>query len=258
MNAEKIIKSKDRVKQHGEVFTPRHIVNDMINLPGLKDIIREFETTVLEPACGEGIFIVEILKKRLKKVREKCGKDLTVYENLALLSLTTLYGIELLEDNAQKCVINIYETFMEDYNKFVTEHNKKMKIKVLDSAKTIITANIVEGNFLTKMTTADKPIVFSEWRVIKQEKKVKHIKVERTEFTLEEIMSQESHDAGNVYEKMQKEEPVQLTLFDLFDAQEIIPDCKETVEKKYRYKAVRLIDVYKEEMEEVTDGNGEL
>ncbi|WP_164968244.1 N-6 DNA methylase [Clostridium tetani] len=259
-NAEKIIKSKDRVKQHGEVFTPKHIVSDMISLPGMNEAIKEFETTVLEPACGEGIFIVEILKKRLKRVKEECKKDLTCYENLALLSLTTLYGIELLEDNAQKCVINIFETFSGDYNNFAISIDKKIKKKVLDSAKTIITANIVQGNFLTKLTTEDKPIIFSEWRVIKQKKLVKYLQIERTEFTLEEIIKEENHNSGNICRKTENEKSVQLAFFDLFDAQDVLPRIEEKKPKvvKYKYKAVKLVNVYKEEMEEVSDEGGNL
>ncbi|MEL5899847.1 N-6 DNA methylase [Clostridium sporogenes] len=240
-----IIKNRHRVKQHGEVFTPREVVRKMINLPGMKDAIEEFQTTVLEPAVGEGIFLVEILKKRFKKVRKECEKDLNLYENLSLLALTTLYGIELLEDNVQKCVSNIYQTFYDDYQAFVAEEKSTVKPKVLESAKLIISANIVQGNFLTKLTTAGESIVFSEWRIVKTKRRVKNIKVERTEFSLEEIMNQQTHEAGNIYNKNSK--LMQLSIFDVFDIQAITPDSKEI---KYKYVPVKITDVYKQEMEE--------
>lgn len=249
---EKTIKSKERVKKHGEVFTPANIVNDMLNLPGLKECIKEFTTTVLEPSCGEGIFIIEILKKRLKKVREKSGNDIVIYENLALLSLTTLYGIELLEDNAQKCVINIYEVFISDYTNFAKENKRRVKRKVLDSAKTIITANIVEGNFLTRKTASGVPIIFSEWKIIKpriNRKNLKHIKIARTEYSIDEILNQESHSPGTIYGSNveHRVSHEQKMLFELLN--------EKIEEKKYRYKIVKLIDVNNEEVEEIVDGD---
>ncbi len=172
--------------------------------------------------------------------------DLTIYENLSLLSLTTLYGIELLEDNAQKCVINIFETFHEDYKNFANSLDKKTKFRVKESAKLIITTNIVEGNFLTKLTNSNKPIVFSEWRVVESKSNCKNIKIDRTEFSLDEIINEEDKDSGSVYE--QKIKPFQISFFDLLENNSL----EEKEEKEYKYKTVKILDLYKEDMEEIT------
>ena len=158
---EKFIKNKKRVQQHGEVFTPISTVNKMLDQDGLKEKIVDIRCTVLEPAAGEGVFLVELLKRRLKYLLNSTS-SMSEYENLSLLSLSTIYGIELLEDNTQKCVINIYMCYFAYYEKALKKYEKKVKKKVLDSAKTIISANIAQGNFLTKKTINNKPIVFSD------------------------------------------------------------------------------------------------
>lgn len=249
-NKEKIIKCRKRVKKHGEVFTPRHIVNKMIDLPGLKEIVEELTTTVLEPSVGEGVFLVEILKRRLKKAKIQSQKDLILYENLSLLALTGLYGVELLEDNAQKCVMNIYQTFYDEYLNFIQENDYKSKTKVLESAKLIISTNIVQGNFLTKETSVGEPIVFSEWKVINKKRKAKNIRIVRTEFTLEDIIEKVEHESGNIYRKEEKD--IQLSLFDDIYLND---DVDETEEKSfvYRYTEVNICDVYKQEMEEINE-----
>ena len=98
---EVLIKSKKRVQQHGEVFTPKAIVDAMVTLPGLHDAIIQASTTVLEPSVGEGAFLINILERRLILIAERFPDDLIRFENYALLALSTLYGIELLEDNVK-------------------------------------------------------------------------------------------------------------------------------------------------------------
>ena len=71
-------------------------------------------------------------------VSEKYNKDLVQFENYSLLALTTLYGIELLEDNAQTCVMNMFQKYYDYYKEQIQYHKGKMNQKVLDSAKRII------------------------------------------------------------------------------------------------------------------------
>jgi len=112
--------------------------------------VRYLTATFLEPAAGEGVFLVEILMRKLKMVSDKYNNDLNQFENYSLLALTTLHGIELLEDNAQTCAMNMFQLYYDIYQKQAKYHKGNMKIKVLDSAKTIISTNIKEGDFLTK------------------------------------------------------------------------------------------------------------
>src|SRR5690625_3627740 len=86
---ENLIKSKQRVQKHGEVFTPRKIVNKMLDLPEIKEACENVLATFLEPAAGEGAFLVAILERKLNMVAKKYNKDLKQYENYSLLALTT-------------------------------------------------------------------------------------------------------------------------------------------------------------------------
>lgn len=168
----------------------------------------------------------------------------TIYENLSLLALTSLYGIELLEDNAQKCVINIYQAFYDEYKAFINDNGYSIKNKVLESAKVIISANIVQGNFLTKKTTSGENIVFSEWRVVEKNRKQKNIIIDRTEHSIDDILLQQDIVSGTVFSK--NLENNQLSIFDLFNNSMENQKEEKTL---YKYISVKIVDVYKEEME---------
>lgn len=93
---EQLIKSKERVKKYGEVFTPVWLVNDMLDL--LPEDMFEIDKTFLEPACGEGVFILEILKRKFKNCKKR--SDYAV-------ALSSVYGLELLADNVEICIQNV-------------------------------------------------------------------------------------------------------------------------------------------------------
>jgi len=243
---EEIIKSKLRVQKHGEVFTPKRIVNKMLDIPEVKDACENLTATFLEPAAGEGAFLVAILERKLNMVSEKYNRNLSQYENYSLFALTTLYGIELLEDNAQTCVMNMFQKYYDKYKEQVEHHNGEIKEKILDSAKKIISLNICNGNFLTRKSVDGSPIVFSDWQAINIRNASKNIKIQRTEYTLDEIYERVKKENGRAINRL-IQEPVQLDLFDfLEDESEKISE----VQKEMRYIPVKIIDVYKEEMEE--------
>ena len=243
---EEIIKSKLRVQKHGEVFTPKRIVNKMLDIPEVKDACENLTATFLEPAAGEGAFLVAILERKLNMVSEKYNRNLSQYENYSLFALTTLYGIELLEDNAQTCVMNMFQKYYDKYKEQVEHHNGEIKEKILDSAKKIISLNICNGNFLTRKSVDGSPIVFSDWQAINIRNASKNIKIQRTEYTLDEIYERVKKENGRAINRL-IQEPVQLDLFDfLEDESEKISE----VQKEMIYIPVKIIDVYKEEMEE--------
>lgn len=242
---EKIIKSKKRIQNHGEVFTPKSIVNKMLDLPNIREACQNLTFTFLEPAAGEGAFLVEVLNRKMKMVVKNYGDDLTLYENYSLLALSTLYGVELLEDNAQKCVMNMYQVYYEAYQQQAIEHGAKVKNKVLDSAKLIISKNISQGNFLTKLSANGNPIVFSEWQPLNLRKNAKTIKVQRTEYTIEDILNGVEKESGDPSTHLVRVE--QLDLFDFFEDKGVA----ETQRKRMKYVPIKITDVYKEEMEEV-------
>lgn len=241
---EKIIKSKKRIQNHGEVFTPKRIINKMLDLPNIREACQNLTSTFLEPAAGEGAFLVEVLNRKMKMVVKSYGDNLIRYENYSLLALSTLYGVELLEDNAQKCVMNMYQVYYEAYQQQAIQHSAKVNKKVLDSAKLIISNNIAQGNFLTKLAPDGNPIVFSEWNPINLRKDGKTIKVQRTEYTLMDILDGIKKEGGDSLSHSVVE---QLDLFDSFDDEEVF----EKEKKQMKYIPVKITHVYKEEMEEV-------
>lgn len=230
------------MQKHGEVFTPQKIVNKMLNTPEVKAACENISSKFLEPSAGEGIFLMKILERKLEIVKNKYNEDLNQFENYSLLALSTLYGIELLEDNAQTCVMNLFQTYYEFYQEQAHFHQKKVNNKVLNSAKEIISSNIEQGNFLTRKTAGGDPLIFSEWLPINHTPAKKNIKIQRTDYTLNEIFQNSTNELGNVVND-KNQEFNQLNIFDLLSEEKIKV-------AKMKYTLVNIKDVYKVEMEE--------
>ena len=109
--SEKIIKSADRVKDIGEVFTPRKTVDFMLDQPEIKEKVNSLTATFLEPSAGEGAFLVELLRRKLYFATEQSG-GISDMQNKFLQALSTLYGIELMEDNVEMLVMNMVNTLL--------------------------------------------------------------------------------------------------------------------------------------------------
>ncbi|UOR10261.1 DNA methyltransferase family protein [Halobacillus amylolyticus] len=248
---ETVIKCKLRVQKHGEVFTPKKIIKKMLDIKGVKEACESLPTTFLEPSAGEGAFLVAILERKLKIVIKHYNDDLVRFENYSLLALTSLYGIELLEDNAQTCVLNMFQVYYDIYQEQVQLHNGKLKKKVLDSAKEIISSNIRQGNFLTRETIDGNPLVFSEWSPINMKKTTKNIKIQRTEYTLDEIYENVEKESGKAINRSINKTTQQQKQLDMFDLlEEDVVESENEIPKEMRYIPVNIIDVYKSEMEE--------
>lgn len=234
-NSETIIKKKKRVQIHGEVFTPQWIIDKMLNTPEIKEACENLTTTFLEPAAGEGAFLMTILIRKLEIVSCQYNEGIRQYEHFSLLALTTLYGIELLPDNVKQCQINLYQIYLQYYIRANNKHNNKLLNEdTLKSAKFIIGLNIRQGNFLTKLTINKEPIVLSEWKVLSDLDK-KKVLVIRTEYTLEEIQEQVIKIEGSVYKYSKK----QLVFKDALNLEEI-------KELGVKYKACSIKKVYEE------------
>src|ERR1019366_8192854 len=109
-----LVKSKQRLADHGEVFTPAWLVEAMLDL--VKDETERIDSRFLEPACGNGNFLVQILRRKLAAVELKYGQSDFERRHYALLSLMCIYGIELLPDNIADCRANLLEIFAEYLN----------------------------------------------------------------------------------------------------------------------------------------------
>lgn len=149
-----LVKSKQRVADHGEVFTPAWMVEAMLDL--VKDDAERIDSRFLEPACGSGNFLIHILQRKLATVELKFGKSDFEKRHYALLGLMCIYGIELLVDNIAECRANLLEIFT-DYLKIKEEDN------FYQAAFYAISQNLVHGDALTMQNTNGQPITFSEW-----------------------------------------------------------------------------------------------
>ncbi|MST80228.1 N-6 DNA methylase [Lactobacillus equicursoris] len=240
MADERLIKSDDRVKDIGEVFTPQRIVDLMLDQPEITAKVNDLKSTFLEPSAGEGVFLVEILKRKMKVALE-LSKNIAKFEDNCLLALSSLYGIELMEDNVEMLVMNMLQEFISSYLAGIASLDPKTKQndKVIKSAKVIIRANMAQGDALTYKTSTDDPIIFSEWDTYQKNGR---LFVQRKEQTFESIVAGE--DSGNSIAAPQQEE---MDLFSSYETDEEGDLEVKAVESIYhQYDAVRMTDVYKE------------
>lgn len=149
-----LVKSKQRVADHGEVFTPEWMVEAMLDL--VKGETERIDSRFLEPACGSGNFLMRILRRKLAAVELKYGKSEFEKRHYALLGLMCLYGIELLADNIAECRDNVLEILAEYLNLEETDD-------LYRAAAYVLSQNLVHGDALTMRTQAGEPITFAEW-----------------------------------------------------------------------------------------------
>jgi hypothetical protein len=149
-----LIKSKKRVADHGEVFTPRWLVEKMLDL--VKGETERIDSRFLEPACGSGNFLVPVLQRKLAAVEAKYGKSDFERRHYALLALMCIYGIELLVDNIVECRANLLEIFADYLN--LDELSDLYR-----AASYVLSQNLVHGDALTMRTYDGQPITFAEW-----------------------------------------------------------------------------------------------
>ena len=152
--AQRLVKSKQRVADHGEVFTPAWMVEDMLNL--VKDESERIDSRVLEPACGSGNFLVPVLVRKLATVQRRHGRSEFEKRHYALFALMCTYGIELLADNAEECRDNLAQVF----NTFLGVAEESQWAQ---AARAVLAVNIVQGDALTMTTPNGEPITFPEW-----------------------------------------------------------------------------------------------
>lgn len=175
---EKQIKSKERVSEHGEVFTAAREVNAMLDL--VKPETERIDSRFLEPACGEGAFLTEILRRKLAVVKQRYGKSAFDYERYSVLAVTSLYGIDILEDNAQICRQNLYNIWQTAYNAAVKNSGSET---CRQTVRFILQKNIICGDALTMLKNDGSPIIFAEWSFVDA------TLVKRRDYRLDELLN---------------------------------------------------------------------
>ncbi len=148
------IKSKERVADHGEVFTPAWMVEAMLDL--VKGETERIDSRFLEPACGDGNFLVQVLRRKLAAVELKYGKSDFERRHYALLAIMCIYGIELLPDNISDCRANLLEILAGHLNLDESDDLYRAAFYVLSQ-------NLVHGDALKMRTHDDQAITFAEW-----------------------------------------------------------------------------------------------
>jgi hypothetical protein len=149
-----LLKAKQRVADHGEVFTPAWMVEAMLDL--VKEETERIDSRFLEPACGSGNFLVQVLRRKLAAVELRFGSSDFERRHYALLGLMCIYGIELLADNIAECRKNLLDTFAGCLGLDAAED-------LYRAAAFVLSQNLIHGDALTMRTTLGQPIVFAEW-----------------------------------------------------------------------------------------------
>ncbi len=149
-----LVKSKQRVADHGEVFTPAWMVEAMLDL--VKGATERIDSPFLEPACGSGNFLIQVLRRKLSAVELKYGKSEFEKRHFALHALMCIYGVELLPDNIVECRDNLLKIFAEYLRLGETDD-------LYRAGSFVLTQNLVHGDAMTMRDSNKQPITFAEW-----------------------------------------------------------------------------------------------
>ena len=231
-----LMKSKRRVQKHGEVFTPQWVINKMISIPGIKEKTEDIFATFLEPSAGEGAFLLAIEEMKLRSIADNHSKN--EWDRYALWALSSIYGIELLEDNltiARQKMLDLFLQYRETvYNAGVSESSNLYK-----SAQTIIRANVVQGDALTHKNRLGEDITFSHWKKVSDSL----CKVQRIPFIYSSLHK----------EDREKNKGTQLSMFKTGEQLSILTAIDEGDKdppQPQRYAIVDIEQVWREEKED--------
>jgi len=181
---EKQVVSKQRVADHGEVYTAKREVNAMLDL--VKEETERIDSRFLEPACGNGNFLVEILSRKMEAVRKKFSKNRYEYDLASAQAVSSMYGVELLPDNVETCQNRLLQQYLETYR----QHQHVDASPELERCiRFLLMKNILCGDALTMLQQDGQPITFCEWTFIGTNGKVK-----RRDFELSELLKNVEYD----------------------------------------------------------------
>ena len=199
----KQVKSKQRVADHGEVFTADREVQAMCDL--VKQETERIDSRFLEPACGDGNFLAVILKRKLAIVKKKYKRSAYDWERNSLLALGSMYGVDIMLDNAIACRQRLFEIWEKEYKAVC---KKECNDDTREAARFILKRNIVCGNALSLRRVdpygvdTDEPIVFSEWTF-----PFNDARMQRKDYTFAELLAAED-------KPKKKKQEAQQSLFD--------------------------------------------
>jgi SAM-dependent methyltransferase len=201
ISTDKQVKSKKRVTDHGEVFTAEREVNAMLDL--VKQETERIDARFLEPACGTGNFLVAILERKLQIVTDRYAKSQLEFERYAVTAVSSMYGVDILQDNVAECRKRLFDFFDAKYTAlYKNEAQDACKNTILF----ILNRNILWGDALSLKTPDEKaePIVFSEWSFVTGSM------IKRRDYTLANLLQ---GDVKTYNAKVAKKTPKQISAF---------------------------------------------
>ena len=181
---EKQVVSKQRVADHGEVYTAKREVNAMLDL--VKEETERIDSRFLEPACGTGNFLVEILNRKMEAVRKQFAKNRYEYDLASAQAVSSMYGVELLPDNTAICRQRLFELFLDIYQQ---HQHAEAADELKNCIQYLLRKTILCGDALTMLQNDGQPITFCEWTFIGTSGKVK-----RRDFELAELLRNVEYD----------------------------------------------------------------
>jgi hypothetical protein len=180
------IKTKDRVVEYGEVYTSHREVSSMLDL--VDHETKRIESKFLEPACGNGNFLIEVLKRKVEVIRKRYSSSQIDFEKYLFLVCSSVYGIDIQQDNVNECQERLLAFLAENYKKLFKKTYKPQLIKTL---KFILSKNIICGDALTLKTYENDligiPIKFTDWSIISGNL------VKRKDFIFSDLIERSSH-----------------------------------------------------------------
>lgn len=189
------IKSKQRVADHGEVFTAEREVNAMLDL--VKQETERIDSTFLEPACGDGNFLAEILRRKLAVVKREYYPrrgSCHDYELQAMKAVMSIYGVDILQDNVDACQERLFQIFDAEYTAVC---KSQASDAYRGAIRYVLSQNILCGNALSMMRVdllgddTDEFIIFPEWSFPRNDSMV-----QRRDFRLD-VLLRENDDIEN-------------------------------------------------------------
>ena len=187
-NKEKQIKEKSRVSNFGEVLTSKREVLDMLNLVNTETL--RLDSRFLEPACGDGNFLTEVLNFKLDILEKNYSKNQYEFEKFSIQIFTSIYGIDILEDNIISARERLFNQYFDLYNK---KFKSNINQKLLDCIKYILKLNLVHADALSlKMVKNDNFIIFSEWSLVND-------KIKRRDFEFKNLIDYAPFEKGTLF-----------------------------------------------------------
>ena len=187
-NKEKQIKEKSRVSNFGEVLTSKREVLDMLNLVNTETL--RLDSRFLEPACGDGNFLTEVLNFKLDILEKNYSKNQYEFEKFSIQIFTSIYGIDILEDNIISARERLFNQYFDLYNK---KFKSNINEKLLDCIKYILKLNLVHADALSlKKVKNDKFIIFSEWSLVND-------KIKRRDFEFKNLIDYAPFEKGTLF-----------------------------------------------------------